>query len=664
MSNFSACTREFKRLVAASIVAATFWSVNGVYAAPIIFDEEETEIMDLGASQVLYDLQEMMTSPELSPVITGAVRQDLIAAIASFAAGRFDRAENFAKKVTSAAPDAGEGWQILGLALANKGEFEDALEALDKANAIYTQNPSLFVVQGDIFIVLGRKDDASVAYAAAIEREPTYWVAHEKAGDLYLHDGKLDDALDSFQEASRHAPNDEITPYQKLVSTLIKAGRNQAALAAANEFVQAAPDNAAALISLAQAQIGAGEMETGRATLESAAETDPRDPKPLLALAVIHRVNGEQFAERDVLDRALVNDPENVAALRRLAGLEVLEGRNEKAQELFEKAESLASKNSLGAKPQLAELYLAAGRTKAAIELLSHWKDAPANSPEAALATLARAYAADGRIVAATKIHKARIEQHGTLTASLDYAAFLRGNLDFSGAEKVLIEAQKAHPESAAPWLHLGRTYGAEKRYDAALEAFEAGLKISPNSREFESAALLSEIRMENFDAAFTRASRLASLENSSAIDYFWLASVEQSRGRNAEAITAYETAREMDPDNWIVANNLAALLIDSDPERALSLATDAAEKSGGNLDARDTLGWAHYNNQNFAEAQSIFTTLTEENPDNAKAHFRLGQTLAKIGDTTGARKALSKAVALDPDHADAAAALAALASE
>ena len=61
--------------------------------------------------------------------------------------------------------------------------------------------------------------------------------------------------------------------------------------------------------------------------------------------------------------------------------------------------------------------------------------------------------------------------------------------------------------------------------------------------------------------------------------------------------------------------------------------------------------GEAAYQAGKYAEATTMFTSLTKEKPNNAWGHFMLGLSASKTGDTKTAMAAFDEALRLDPKH-------------
>ena len=78
-------------------------------------------------------------------------------------------------------------------------------------------------------------------------------------------------------------------------------------------------------------------------------------------------------------------------------------------------------------------------------------------------------------------------------------------------------------------------------------------------------------------------------------------------------------------------------------------MADKAPEKSS----VREALGRALFRSRHYAEAATEFEAVVESHPVNDYAHFCLGRSLSKTGDTKRARHHLALASNLRPDRDD-----------
>ena len=93
------------------------------------------------------------------------------------------------------------------------------------------------------------------------------------------------------------------------------------------------------------------------------------------------------------------------------------------------------------------------------------------------------------------------------------------------------------------------------------------------------------------------------------------LASLYMGKGDDDKAIAQYEAALKVAPESVVVLNNLAWLLRDSDPEKALGYAEKAVEISGRTSSTLDTLAIVQLKNNQLIKAQrSIERALADGN--------------------------------------------------
>lgn len=399
------------------------------------------------------------------------------------------------------------------------------------------------------------------------------------------------------------------------------------------------------------------------AALERSSELYQRNAVPLLMIGDILSYLERWDEARSAYEKALARDPDLDRARNGLLVVTLRqgqvarrEGRTDEAVGYLEEAVALGPEGNTELVVLLADLYVETDRADDAVALLEGRSD-PDEAPEALLRTLASALSAAGRFEQAGEIHAIRVQRFGSLASHLDKAAFHTARLDFPAAEAALLEARSQFPDSPLPAFRLGRIYGAQGRYDEAVRLFDAGIANNPSTaerREMERSAALAELRLGRVDAAHRRARFLTSGEEAVTGDFVLLASIEERLGNAGQAAAAYEEVLERNPDNWLALNNLAALLVDTNPSRSLALARKAVELSGGRSSVRDTLGWAYFKAGSVGRAEEVFRALLDEEPDSPSHAYRLGVVLAEKGEVGEAKTMLEKALSLDPDHREA----------
>jgi cytochrome c-type biogenesis protein CcmH/NrfG len=218
-----------------------------------------------------------------------------------------------------------------------RSSVEKSLAPAGTSVASHTSGP-VFGSRADAFVLLGVvlavKGDYAEALAAlnrAVEIEPENFDAQLSLGRAYFGAGDPKSAARAFRQAVKLRSNDARARFY-LASSLESAGDEQAALAAYRELIAIAPNGAeghlglgAMLVKRGGADLAAGitelrnalaindglyegQVELGRALLRSgsaresikhferAAELAPQNPEPHFQMAIAHRRLGDKQA--------------------------------------------------------------------------------------------------------------------------------------------------------------------------------------------------------------------------------------------------------------------------------------------------------------------------------------------------------------------------------
>jgi tetratricopeptide (TPR) repeat protein len=194
---------------------------------------------------------------------------------------------------------------------------------------------------------------------------------------------------------------------------------------------------------------------------------------------------------------------------------------------------------------------------------------------------------------------------------------------DYKQAEKAFQRAVDIQPMWPEPNNNLARLYLSQGKQKEAVEKFEAALKNNPASP----------------DAFYG--------ENPTA--YLSLGFIYQQNREDEKAIQIYERALERNPNLWVAANNLAALLSGKsgsaeDLERALTLAKRAYLFRSEEPAVLDTLGWIYYQKGDMNQALDLIEKALAGDPENPALNYHMGMVLYKTGRTDEAREKLAKA--------------------
>jgi Flp pilus assembly protein TadD len=212
----------------------------------------------------------------------------------------------------------------------------------------------------------------------------------------------------------------------------------------------------------------------------------------------------------------------------------------------------------------------------------------------------------------------------------------------------------------------LGDTAVRAGKYDLAISTFQGILK-EVDARPSAAGDLYLRIgesyrRKGDLDSAVTNFQHARELlpENVVAINLF--ASVLVNAGRWREAEAEYRKAIKLDPNNVIALNNFAYALAENggDLDEALDLAQRAREvppdpraSEAAELRLRDglsdTLGWIYLKKNYTDQAIATFRELVQKYPEDSTYHYQLGTALAQKGETVSAIEQLKAALERNP---------------
>jgi len=130
------------------------------------------------------------------------------------------------------------------------------------------------------------------------------------------------------------------------------------------------------------------------------------------------------------------------------------------------------------------------------------------------------------------------------------------------------------------------------------------------------------------------------------------LSGILHEQGGNFQAAQkAYEAVLELNPGFVPAANNLAYIYSEylNNAERAFILAKAAREKAPEDANVADTLGWIIYKMGNYQWALTYLQESAAKMPDSAEVQFHLGMANYQLGNSEEAKRALTRALSIDP---------------
>src|SRR5258707_8620001 len=108
-------------------------------------------------------------------------------AVGEYRAGRFGAAEGLCRQIVEREPAFARAWQLLGLALHQRGDVASAIECLERAIGLTPEQASFYVNLATIYRLEGRWSDAEHVLRRGLDVSPDYAPALMALG-LVLHE--------------------------------------------------------------------------------------------------------------------------------------------------------------------------------------------------------------------------------------------------------------------------------------------------------------------------------------------------------------------------------------------------------------------------------------------------------------------------------------------
>lgn len=327
--------------------------------APIL-DEKESDV-DMAARRTMAEAQLSLGQPEeavslLEGRVAGDPAASLVLGQAQYRAGDLEAGlttlEPFASRLLQVAQASGgemANQQLgarygleYGRMLAAAGRHEEALPHLQLATRLEPNNRQGWQLLGQTLAALGRRDEADVALARfqqlneeegslTEKRERFETETEDPAAKAILEARKLmaderwDDALEVLRSEIDLAP-DEIRPRLLESRVLLLAGRNDEALAKAEEIVKRFPEEPDAYYQRGTVHLAMEHRTSAEEDFRVALELAPDHVPAMNDLAVLLTVRGERAEAERLLERVLELRPDDAQAKSNLEHLRAGKG--------------------------------------------------------------------------------------------------------------------------------------------------------------------------------------------------------------------------------------------------------------------------------------------------------------------------------------------------
>ena len=215
-------------------------------------------------------------------------------AISRLSKREFSVAKTICEKLTALNPKDAQAWHILGLAYAQQGNLEQAIESLRTATILAGSNANYHFNLALAHKGLDQLDQAEAAYREAISQKSDFREAYINLGTLLVEQGKTQEAtivlnqlLERFEDAS--------DAHYNLANLLRDRGDDQDSIGHYRRAIELAPEFSNARENLARLLVFQGLTQDAQQVLHDWLEYAPDSA---MARHMLASLDGENVPER------------------------------------------------------------------------------------------------------------------------------------------------------------------------------------------------------------------------------------------------------------------------------------------------------------------------------------------------------------------------------
>lgn len=459
----------------------------------------------------------------------------------------FSLAEFLAKKAIEADPDYLPAYYEMGSTYSAQQRFDIALEYDQQASKIDPEHPlvrtglgwiyynlAVNLAYGDTYLI-EKMRLAEENYLKALEIDPTFSIAHNNLGLVYLHRNQCDRANERFNLAIKYDPT-----YYKAINNIggifMLYGDYNKAVEYFNKALEINPYYAKAFSNIGEIySYYEGKLDRSTLFLQKAIELDSYMVDAMGFIAKNYSAQGDYKKAIEYLEKAISISPNYPWLYFLLSDVYKSMGETQKSQEVYEKAMSL---------------FLVSGE-----DYIYHYNRGIEHKNA-------------GKIDLAAQEYEKSIELQPDFTDPyINLSRIYEKKYGTNKSIEVLKRGLKEDPESLLLYDELGYIYMDNGDLDNALAIFQgAATKLQGNCDKTSIARIYEAIGliyydMKKFDLALNYLNKAKNQDPYSSTIYTNLGATYLAKGDSQNAIASLKTAIQLNPDDAVAHNNLGDIL-------------------------------------------------------------------------------------------------------
>ena len=529
---------------------------------------------------------------------------------------RWTEAEMVSRAAIATDPKSIPARVALAQVFLSQGNQAEAEDVLRKASQDLAGDPQGARILADYYASTGQMDKAKVEFARMAAKYPKNVAIQEGYIRVLLQVKDYATAKTAVGALLKTNPKDPgVAALNGIV--LLNNGDASDAVNALLDDASNFPQDAFIQFWLGKAALAKGDIPLAGKSFREAAKLKPSAIEALEELARIAAQHGDTNLLAEVAGKA-------IAAAPRFPDGYVWRAMAEVRQNSPEKAEA-DLKTAIGISPQDSQAYIELGKLQFTQKRFSEGF----SSLEQAL----------------------RYNPNSVEAMRLEIGLYLYNKQP----EKALarLNAQiKNSPRNSGFFDLLAQLQIQGKNIDQAAASAQKAMQLNPMDRE--AAMLFAQIEVQRGQAAKAIGTwkQWSDAHPNDAGSIAVVGMLEESSGNRQVAEADYRKSLQIQPQQPMVANNLAYIMLQNgeNVDVALSLAQTARQGLPNSPDTADTLAWAYYYKGIYEFARDLLEEAIKTDPNNATMQYHLGMVYSKLRDKNNATIHLRKAMSLGDD--------------
>jgi putative PEP-CTERM system TPR-repeat lipoprotein len=570
------------------------------------------------------------------------------------ARGDLKRAEATFRKAVEVNPDLPTPWIALANFLWTQGQFKEAEACLVKARDLDPRDVVAARALAILYMSTNRVKDAEPVLKGLAETS-TAPAAVLMLSDYYAATNRPDDALAVLTRLSSNKAA-EVDVKSRTAVIRYAQGHGSEAHAIVDGLLKEHADRASLRLIKAQFLLRDRRLDEALAEGRRAIEFDSRSALGYRLLGETHAARYELTEATQALTRSLEIEPRAVDVQLQLARVELARGRTDAAMDYVQQVVR-NNPNRLDARLLIATTLMQSGDLQNATAEITQLAARRPDSPDVQIAL--------GRLLLLKGDHQAARQAFArALSLAPDSADAFAGAVnadiaahDVAGARQRLETRLAASPRDVETLMLSARTYFAAG--DPARAEHVLRQVIDIDAEHLPAYALLGQlyVKQQRLPDAQAEFERLAQRRPGSTGARTMVATLLHLQNRLDDARRHYEAIVHDGTDAAVASNNLAWLYAtwQGNLDVALTLAQAAKKQLPDQPEVSDTLGWIYYRKGLFDLAADAFEQSVQKDPNNPIYLYHLGLSYVGRKEHVKARRALERALEVNPrfDGAD-----------